>query len=356
MTRILFVPLGPPEVACSRVRIYQYLPELESMGVETKVIPFFPGPPAEPCVERGAGAGLAARLRTLRRSLQIAVLAPRYDLVVLQRVLLPISLQRLLARRARALAFDVDDAIYTSDDPARRADAWTRREARRFRSMARLSSAVLVSTPYLAEVARPDAARTFVIPSTVDCARYRPAERASRPFVTVGWIGSPSTTPYLAPLRPIFRRLAARGPVRFELVGADRRFQAEPAEIQPWSLEGELDRLAGFDIGLMPLPDDEWTRAKAGYKLLQYMALGIASVASPVGINRELVRNGETGLLAEDPPAWEAALARLIEDAALRRRLGRAGRDLVEREYSVRVWAPRLARTLAAVAKGAPVA
>lgn len=356
--RALLVPLSTPTVACSRVRIYQYLPFLRERGVTGTVIPFFPRPlPDGAELPRSRVRRAQARLHTLRRGLLIAVLAPRYDLVVLQRVLLPLPIQELLARRARALAFDVDDAIYTSHLTELRATREMRRDAGRFRRLIRRSSAVLASTAYLADRVRLDQPNTAIIPSPVDCDRYRPLDRPAGREVVIGWIGSASTTGYVQALLPVLRRLRTRYPVRVELVGADPRLAPEPGvSRRPWTLGDECARLQQFDVGVMPLPDDEWTRAKAGYKLLQYMACGIPCIASPVGVNRDLVERSRAGLLAGDDAAWEAALLRLIEDTALRRRFGAAGRAFVEREYSLQTWAPRFGTTLCAAAAHGNVA
>jgi glycosyltransferase involved in cell wall biosynthesis len=215
------------------------------------------------------------------------------------------------------------------------------------------SRAAFAAAPALAEAARRHATRVFELPSPVDCDRYGPLDRPAAAGVVVGWIGSPSTSMYLRSLLPVCRRLAERHPtVRFEAVGADPDAELHPFRVRPWALETELADLQGFDVGIMPLDDDEWSRGKAGYKLLQYMACGIASVASPVGVNADLLRDTDRGLLASDPTQWERALTALIEDATLRRRLGAAGRELVEREYSLATWAPRYHAALNAVAFG----
>jgi glycosyltransferase involved in cell wall biosynthesis len=120
--------------------------------------------------------------------------------------------------------------------------------------------------------------------------------------------------------------------------------------VREWRWDTEVSALQALDVGVMPLPDDEWTRGKAGYKLLQYMACGIPTVASSVGAGAALVRPGETGWLAADETAWEEALTALIRDPEARRRMGHAGRELAEAEHSLRVWTPRLHATLETVA------
>jgi glycosyltransferase involved in cell wall biosynthesis len=345
---VLFAPLGPPAVASSRVRIYQYLPHLAAHGIRARVAPLFPRPAERP----GPAGRAAARLRTLQRVCLLSVLAPRHDVTVIQRLLLPETFQRLIARRARRLVFEVDDAIYATHPGMPDGRRVAGRARRRFASAVAHSDAVFASTPAIVAAARAEGARVFELPSPVDCDRYRPRPRSAAPDVVVGWIGGPSTAMYLRPLLPVCRRLARRHPgVVFEAIGADGSVDLAPFRVHPWSLETELDLLARFDIGVMPLDDDEWARGKAAYKLLQYMACGIPAVASPIGVSAALL-DGAHGLAAAGPVEWEAALSSLIEDAALRRRLGDAGRAFVEREHSLAVWGPRYRATLEDVAGG----
>jgi glycosyltransferase involved in cell wall biosynthesis len=213
------------------------------------------------------------------------------------------------------------------------------------------SRAATVATAHLAERARPHQPNTLVVESPVDTERYRPDGAARGPGVVVGWIGSPGTSVYLEPLLPVLRRLAAaHATLRVELVGADPRLAGAGVRVREWRWDTEVRWLQSFDVGVMPLPDDEWARAKAGYKVLQYMACGAASVASPVGVGPDLLDAGETGRLAADATAWEETLAHLIGDAAARRSMGDAARARVEARHSLRVWTPRLREVLDRVA------
>jgi hypothetical protein len=160
----------------------------------------------------------------------------------------------------------------------------------------------------------------------------------------IGWTGSFSTEKYLDLVRPALERLRRRRPFRMVVVGGGA-FRAEGVEVEhrPWRAQTETSDLGDLDIGLMPLPDAEWERGKCGLKALQYMALGLPVVVSPVGVNAEIVRDGESGVLARTEREWEEALERLLADADLRRRMGREGRATVERAYSAAVVAPRVA-------------
>jgi hypothetical protein len=144
--------------------------------------------------------------------------------------------------------------------------------------------------------------------------------------------------------------MAARKPIACAAIGArSDQVAGGPFVAQPWSEADEARLLRGIDIGIMPLPDEPWTRGKCGYKLIQYMASGLPVVASPVGVNRDLVRHGENGFIASSESEWEEALARLSADPDLCRRMGLAGRRRVEAEFSLEIQAPRLERLLRSV-------
>jgi glycosyltransferase involved in cell wall biosynthesis len=188
------------------------------------------------------------------------------------------------------------------------------------------------------------------VPSCIDPQRQPLRIHDEGRPVTVGWIGSPTTGPYLDPVLP---QLAAlnddRLQVRFVVVGADTGWRAPWIEHRPWSLARETDDIAEFDIGIMPLPDTPWARGKCGYKLLQYFAAGVPAVSSPVGVANELVGQ-EHGLLASTQMQWRDALTRLAKHPDERRELGLRARAFVERSYSYQSWAPRLAELLRSLA------
>jgi glycosyltransferase involved in cell wall biosynthesis len=159
--------------------------------------------------------------------------------------------------------------------------------------------------------------------------------------VTLGWIGSHSTVSYLHLLDNVLPQLAARYRIVVKVVGGHYSLSGLEVSNHPWKLQNELTDLHSFDIGLMPMPDDQWTRSKCGFKLLQYMGVGVPSVASPVGVNRQIVEDGLNGFLANSEEAWIDKLSKLIEDIELRRAMGLRGRATVERQFSVAVNAPR---------------
>lgn len=282
-----------------------------------------------------------------RRVVDLARL-PAPDLRWVEKELWPFApawLERaVLARRPYAL--DLDDAVFHNYDCHPLALvrwAWGRKIDRLMRGAALVSA----GNAYLAQRARDAGAqRVEVVPTVVDLDRY-PRQTTRTPIdgapIDIVWIGSPSTAAYLQTLAEPLQRLAAEQAIRLVVIGADApSLRGVEVLARAWSPESEAAELARCHIGVMPLPDSSWERGKCGYKLIQYMACGLPVVASPVGANCEIVEQDRNGLLAGDSTQWTNALRRLARDAALRERLGTAGRETVERRYSVQSLAPRL--------------
>ena len=310
---------------------------------------------------------------TLKR-LNALLEAAQYDVVFVHREALPFPtpvLERALRRRAGRMVFDFDDAIYLSPpcDPLyldqshtiswgarllrHRSLRWLRSSVK-FGAIVGASDLIMAGNEHLAARAREYNHMVSVVPTAVDTGRIRPPEaRAAAQRVRIGWMGSRSTAPYLEEIGPALGKVLAAYPqAEFRMVGAEWPPLASfpRTSSREWAFEREGADLASFDIGLMPLPDNEWTRGKCGYKALQYMSAGSAVVSSPVGVATEIVRHGENGFLANSTDEWAEYLSRLVADAGLRRRMGAEGREIVERCYSARLWGPRLAEALIGVA------
>src|SRR5262249_15327601 len=261
------------------------------------------------------------------------------DAVVLQRKLLPKWQLAFLRRRVRRLIFDFDDAIWLRDSYSAKGFESTRRQ-RRFAATVRAADLVIAGNSFLADAARrfTDAPRVCVIPTCVDPAGYPVALHERRgPGVELVWVGSSSTVRGLEMARPLLAAAGARSPGLVLKLICDRFPEFPNLTIRPcpWSEAGEAAALAAADIGIAWGPDDPWRRGKCGLKVLQYMAAGLPVVANPVGVQAEMVRHGETGFLASTADEWTDAVARLANDPDLRRRMGRAGRERVERDFSV---------------------
>jgi glycosyltransferase involved in cell wall biosynthesis len=351
------LPYPTGRVPGQRYRIEQWAPGLGRLGIEVTFAPFLDDLAMARLYRPGhlftkTWATLAGHLRRRAELGRVS----RFNVAWIYReaaLLGPPWFERRLAR-ALPLVFDFDDALWLP--AASPANAWARRLKPRGKTdeLCRLARCVVTGNETLAAFARLRSARVSVVPSTIDAVAYPLRARQPNPRPVVGWTGSVTTLPYLEALVPALRAL--RGRVDFELcvVGAEPApgaFAGLDLRVLPWRAATEADDLRAFDVGLMPLPDDAWSRGKCGMKALQYMALAIPPVVSPVGVNATLVEDGVSGLHARDDAGWVEALARLLADPALRARLGAAARRTVEQGYTAEVQVPRVAEILRAAAR-----
>jgi glycosyltransferase involved in cell wall biosynthesis len=314
-----------PDHVCCRYRIRAFTAALAQAGWSLS--------------SQGLDKGAFVRPFQLRR-------ASHFDAVILQRKLLPGWQLSALRRASRHLVYDFDDAVLFRDsyDPRGPQSRW---RCRRFAQTVCTADTIVAGNDFLADCALRSGAkveRVHVIPTCID-SRHYPTARHDRSDsagpVDLVWIGSASTLQGLEQSMPIWERLASALPALRLRVICDRFPESFPVPIVPiaWSEQTEARELAAGDIGVSWLPDDLWSRGKCGLKVLQYHAAGLPVIANPVGMHRELVRPGETGLLATTPDEWVDAVIALAADARLRRKMGLLGRERVESGYSVSAWA-----------------
>jgi hypothetical protein len=272
------------------------------------------------------------------------------DVVVLHQIKLSAIEARLFSALSRHRVFDLDDAIYVRK-PRRLGEVaddsiWRRRK---FLATCRHADLVAAGNEVLAGAARAAAKQTAILPTSIQASDYLASSATQDDPPTIAWIGSPENLVYLDMIRPALERLAGRHP-RLRLRVICSRFPqwpGVPIEAVPWSSATEAKSLSTAHIGIMPLSDDEWTRGKCAFKLLQYMAASLPCVASPVGANTEAVIDGVTGFHARGLEDWERSLERLIGSPELRARLGSGGRAHVEQRYSMLAYQSRYVELLA---------
>jgi hypothetical protein len=331
-------------------RALQYAPLLADRGLDVVVAP------AAVALRRlggsvGAGLLLAEHGgRYLLRALELRRLIGESDAVMVQRGAYPIGpalLVRPLKRFGGRVVYDLDDAIFLPTPTlAHRAPLarWAYRDRQSLALLER-ADAVIVSTPEL-DAALPGRRADVVLPTIPDVWAYASAVHDDATPLRLGWIGSQGNARYLDPLRGVLGRLAAEGLATLEVVTSAP--WSGPSSFTRWERSSEAAAVSGFEVGLMPLPDSPYTQAKAGFKLLQYMAAGCAVIASPVGINRRLVEESGSGLLASAPEEWEGAIRELAGDRDRRARFGEQAQRFV-RDFADR---NRHADVLVAVLKG----
>jgi glycosyltransferase involved in cell wall biosynthesis len=340
----------PESVASARVRIADFAPHLSTHGVELNYEPTLTDSEYRTITSEAAASRKAAVLsRGAARLVASRIRQTENGPLLVHRLRFLMPLPWLEPSR-RVDAYDFDDALYVGSIlPSNRRFSWLKREAEHWRAYVRRARVVIAGNDHLASRAREHASRVEVIPSCVHPREQPIRQHAEREVPVIGWIGSRTTADDLQEVLPVFDRLNQQERrASLILIGAGPiDFSAPWLEQRPWSEDSEAIELASLDIGIMPLPDNEWTRGKCGYKLLQYFSAGVPAVASPVGVNSTIVGEaGERGLLASTSEEWSSSLEELITDHQARAEMGAAARTFVEREYSYQRWAPELAALL----------
>jgi len=352
---IAFVPYPPNTTPSQRFRIEQWRGVLDELGIQIRLAPFADLRLMSLLYQPGRAAQkIAGMIAGFVRQARNVATAGRVDAILIHRAAClagPALLERVLTLWRKPILFDFDDAIYLRHTSgANRLFDWLKFPGKTA-ALCRLSSFVVAGNEYLAAYARKHNPRVVVVPTSIDTDLYTPMEREDwSGRVTIGWTGSATSLTYLETFAPVLRELLRRRDVEIR-VQSNRppALSGIPVVWQPWSPETEIQEIRRYHIGIKPMPDDPWARGKCPMKELQYMALGVPAVCSAVGTSVEVIRDGENGFLATNGDQWLAHLTRLVDDAALRRTIGLAGRQTVEERYSMRRCASRFAEALRSV-------
>src|SRR5438270_1559320 len=316
----------------TRLRLRDCLDYYAARGVEVTIVPT-------------RRSSVAERLRVLRE-------ARHHDVVVLFKTIGFNDFELGLLQRAnRRIVFDFDDAVMFRDQKHRR--PLRGKDFKKFLRTVRHCAAVVAGNDFLACFAEASGRRAIVLPTSIDLRRYHLKENFDTPGLTIGWVGLSDGLPYLRHIQPALQRLSEMFPGLKLKVISDKPLQLDRIHVENemWQLESEQTNLASFDIGIMPLWDSVWTRGKCGYKILQYMGVGTAVVASDVGVNSQIITHGENGFLARRIEDWVDTLGSLIANAEQRKSFGIRGRELIERRYSLETFAKGYVKALREVAQ-----
>jgi glycosyltransferase involved in cell wall biosynthesis len=338
--------------ASSRLRFYQFISYLESSGFRITIEPLLDD---EYIINLYAGrrAHFISIVKTYFNRLLYIKNSARFNIVWVEKELLPwlpAWLELNLLPQHISLVVDYDDAIFHQYDQHQSALVrWLL--GNKIDTVMHRANLVIAGNSYLADRARQAGARQVeILPTVVDTTRYCVFSRLDNNQVTIGWIGSPATAHYLQLIAPALREVGKIRKVRLVAVGANAsQLEGLPIEAVQWTEESEVEQIQHFDIGIMPLPDEPFERGKCGYKLIQCMACGKPVVASPIGANAEIVRDGVEGFWASSQADWISMLTRLIDDSSLRISMGSAGRARVENVYSLNVATVKLEQLLFSV-------
>lgn len=343
--KVLFLlPYPLNRAASQRFRVEMLLPLLKARGIQYVLRPFMTAATGEIVYRGGSSLQKAAGViyGYFRRLLTIIIEAPRYDLVFIHREAAPLGppvfewyLARVLRKR---IIYDFDDAIWIPNTSSENHLAKHFKAFWKVSHICRWSKVISTGNNYLCSYAAGHTeGKVVTIPTVVDTVhRYNKFKVQKSGKAVVGWTGSHSTLKYLDRLLPVIRKLQDVAEFTF-LVIADKKpeFELKDWKFVSWNAGTEIEDLIKIDIGLMPLPENAWSEGKCGFKLIQYLALGIPALADPVGVNNDIIDHGLNGFLCATDDEWYHGIKTLIQNMDMRRDMGIKGRKKVESEYSI---------------------
>lgn len=323
-----------------RYRIEQWQPYLKEYGIDVDYYWFADEQLTKTIPQPGKiPAKLGGMAKAFLRRLSHLTKLRKYDAILIYRaaaIVGPAFLERLAKFAGRPIIYDFDDAIFlTHTSETNKLFSWAK-FAGKTASICRLSDSVTVGNEWLADYARQNNQNVTIIPSSVDTNIYQPKEKTQREKIVVGWTGSSTSQTHLEMFAPLLKELCEKYPIEIH-VHSDRSpdLPEIPFVWHKWSVDNEVEVISNFDIGIMPMPEDEWSLGKCSMKALLYMSLAVPTVCSDIGMNREVICHGENGFLAKNNEDWIEQIGNLVKDADLRKRIGNEARKTVEEKYSM---------------------
>lgn len=346
MKKVLILCLHRPNRSPSqRFRFEQYLPFLSENGYQFHFSYLLDEKDDKVYYRSGGVASkmqivLKSVLKRVKETMQIT----QYDLVFVQREAFMLGtafFEKAIGKRV-PMIFDFDDSIWLQTISEANKKLAFLKDASKTAKIIKASSMVFAGNAYLASYARQYSNNVVIVPTTINTDLYQKSWQQKEPgAVCIGWSGSFSTVEHFETALPALKQIKEKygTAVRFKIIG-DKNYYCKDLAVQglPWVAATEVEDLSEFDIGIMPLPDTEWAKGKCGLKGLQYMALGIPALMSPVGVNTEIIQPGVNGYLPSTTEEWVRDLSLLIENNQLRRRIGNAGKDTVDQQFAVKAW------------------
>lgn len=326
--KVIFLVQGV-NVAASRYRALQYLPFFKEGGIDTEVFEF-----------PQRMAGWSSLLEPLKNG----------DIIFVQRKRLPRSVLLLLKRLKKIIVYDFDDAVMFKNSLSK--NPYSLRRTMSFKRMLRYTDLVIAGNGFLKEEAEKYHKNVKALPTPVDAERYWEKEYRKSDMVTIGWIGDHGSIHYMESYKDIWEAIGRKYRNVVLAIICDTFIETKDIRLRkiPWSHEREIDDLMSLDIGVMPLFDDLWSQGKCGFKIIQYLGVGVPAVCTPVGINRDVIEDGVNGFWAMTKDEWIEKLSFLIEDESARMKMGKEGRKKIMEQYTVQVCAPKLIEWIKEVA------
>jgi glycosyltransferase involved in cell wall biosynthesis len=342
MKKVLFICLHRPDRSPSqRFRFEQYLDHLNANGYQCNFSWLLNANDDKFFYSQGkiVRKGLIV-IKSIWKRINEVLKASKYDIVFVQRECFMLGtsfFEKKFAKRSK-LIFDFDDSIWIQNISEANKIFSVFKDASKTKTIIQVADLVFAGNNYLADFARQFNKKVVVVPTTIDTDLYKPVKKYPKEKICIGWSGSVTTIEHMETkinaLTAIRNKYQEK--VYFKIIG-DGNYYSDVLQTKglPWIKNTEVQDMSEFDIGIMPLPDTEWAKGKCGLKGLQYMALGVSTIMSPVGVNSEIIQDGENGFLADSDEKWIDKLSLLIDSFELRKKIGDAGRKTVEEKYSI---------------------
>lgn len=344
-TVLIVCPYPRDKAAGQRLKYEQYIGDWEAAGFEVEISPFMSEAMWSVVHKPGHyGAKVFWTLIGILKRLRDLVRLPRYDLIYVFMYVVPLGnalFESIFRRLSRRMVFDLEDNRFLGADRNTSGLAQRLRGTSKTEYLVRSADHVITSSPALNDICLElnERRKCTYISSSIDTDRFVPSNRyTNAERVTIGWTGTFSTRPYLDLLRPVFSELRKTRDFRLLVIGNfEYEFPGMDLEVIQWSAENEVADLQKIDIGVYPLPMEEWVMGKSGLKAIQYMSFGLPCVASDISTVQQFIRDGENGLLVRTEDEWVRALTRLIDEPELRRTIGENARETVMAKFSKHV-------------------
>lgn len=344
MPKVLYVAAHRPDRSPSqRFRFEQYIQYLKEQGFDYD-FSYLITPEDDKFFYKPGNTIKKMRVvaRSYAQRYKDAMKASTYDIIYIQREAFMTGstyFEKVFSESAAKVVFDFDDSIWLSNvSEANKKFNWLKNSGKTA-NIIKLADMIFAGNQYLADYARQYNENVEIIPTTIDTDEYQRLDIPNEDGkICIGWSGSITTIQHFEYAIPFLKKVKEKfgDKVKFKVVG-DGSYKNVELGIEglPWRKDTELADLSSFDIGIMPLPDDEWAKGKCGLKGLQYMALEIPTLMSPVGVNAEIIQDGDNGFLATDIDEWVDKISKLVESAELRKEMGQKARQTVLDKYSV---------------------
>lgn len=347
MKEIIFIAiLYPNRSPSQRFRYEQYIPFLESQGYQCTLKWIINKEDEHAFYKGNLLAKLWVFLKATLRLIHICYSVQKPYKIFIQREVYFLGtpiFEKWLSKKA-PIIYDFDDSIWLPNISESNSYLAFLKSTNKTKKIISFSKQVIAGNDFLAQYAKPFHQNVTVIPTCVDTQKYKPKAIApSHSKITIGWTGSHTTITHFKEIIPVLHILKEKYQdlLDFVVIG-DSNFEYKPLGIQgqAWRASHEVEDLYSIDIGIMPLPDDIWSQGKCGFKAIQYMALGIPTVMSPVGVNPKVANYGKAAFLASNPKEWVSLLSDLIENPSLRKEIGTIARAHIVSHFSIEANAP----------------